>query len=195
MNIVGSAAITARSTLMLACVLGALAMPVRAEPGPIGRWLMNTPLTLWDWGMMRADQAAEKAALQTQRFVVGDGEWSSSAWYSWENNEIEIVVDVASLTADMSHEGCNEARRSFIGVLSGAWNLRDEQLARQRMSETIGRWFSHEGFQRENRDEDLAEKLTRIVFVKVRLWGDYAEVGIECRARSTTFYAPSMPSS
>ena len=35
---------------LIAAALIALAMPVRAEPGPIGTWLMEQPVTLWDWG-------------------------------------------------------------------------------------------------------------------------------------------------
>ena len=38
---------------VLAGVLNVLAMPSIAEPGPIGRWLMGEPLSLWDKGCLR----------------------------------------------------------------------------------------------------------------------------------------------
>ena len=41
-----------RKSLIAAAVI-ALAMPMRAEPGPIGTWLMEQPVTLWDWGWPR----------------------------------------------------------------------------------------------------------------------------------------------
>ena len=55
----------------------------------------------------------------------------------------------------------------------------------------IGGWFSHNGFQRTNRDEELEEKLARIIYVKVTLRN--ADGGIECRERIMTFDAPSKP--
>ena len=47
---------------VLAGVLNVLAMPSIAEPGPIGRWLMGEPLSLWDKGMFEANEAARRAA-------------------------------------------------------------------------------------------------------------------------------------
>lgn len=44
-----------------------------AEPGPIGRWLMNEPLTLWDRGMMRAREEAAEAGKIVVRNVGEDG--------------------------------------------------------------------------------------------------------------------------
>ena len=41
---------------------GGLATQPQAEPGPIGRWLMSEPLTLWDIGMIRAEEEASRAA-------------------------------------------------------------------------------------------------------------------------------------
>ena len=64
--------------LLLTMALIVLAMPVRAEPGPIGNWLMNEPVTLWDWGMMRMKEAAQEAA---DHATLNDGgQGGSGAW-------------------------------------------------------------------------------------------------------------------
>ena len=177
--------------LLLTAFLIVLAMPVRAEPGPIGIWLMNEPASLWDWGMKRAREEAQHAAEAASRLTQIDGWWEGTAWYSWENNEIEIRVDVTGLD-EASHDTCNKVRREFIGWLA-LTALNDEQKARVKIHDMIGGWFSHEGYSMNNRDERLAEKLTRIIFVNARLWNSDPKILIECRARITTFSAPSEP--
>ena len=93
---------------------------------------------------------------------------------------------------EVSHETCNETRRAFIGALSRLYVMSNEQAARKELHGVINRWFSHTGFQNLNHDEELAEKLARIIFVVVSLRGDDYS-GIECRARIMTFNAPSEP--
>ena len=69
---------------VLAGVLNVLAMPSITEPGPIGRWLMGEPLSLWDKGMFEANEAARRAAT----FVGshrGELAWGSAS-YNWNNN-------------------------------------------------------------------------------------------------------------
>ena len=77
---------------VLAGVLNVLAMPSIAEPGPIGRWLMGEPLSLWDKGMFEANEAARRAAT----FVGshrGELAWGSAS-YNWNNNEIDLFFNV-----------------------------------------------------------------------------------------------------
>ena len=50
-------------TLCVALVAAlALGTPLRAEPGPIGEWLMDQPVSLWDMGMTRIRQDAQRAS-------------------------------------------------------------------------------------------------------------------------------------
>ena len=60
------------------------------------------------------------------------------------------------------------------------------------ISDEVGRWFSHSGYREGDRDEDLGEKLARIVFVKVLMHRE-AGPGIQCRNRITSLDAPSKP--
>ena len=175
----------------VAGVLVALAMPVRAEPGPIGNWLMNEPVTLWDWGMMRMEQAANNAASFAASDDGNGGIWVT---YDWDNNEIEIGLAVFNVSHTLTHELCNETRRAFIADIVGATPdliERQEGAVRLGLHLLIGQWFSHHGFQRGSPDEELAEKLARIIFVSAKLIGDGSS--IECRERIMTFNAPSKP--
>ena len=166
-----------------------LALPSRAEPGPIGGWLMNEPLTLWDRGMMRAREEADRAGKRVAR-DAGKGGWALTS-YNWEDNEIEIRLIVIGFHGNVSHENCNIARRSFISELTGYSIQRDAALVRKYLPEQISAWFSHIGFQSKTRDKKLGEKMARIIFVRVILRGN--EGAITCKERIVTFDAPSKP--
>ncbi len=151
---------------------------------------MNEPVTLWDWGMARAEQEAKEAGRVADELGVGLI-WVS---YNWDNNEIDFNLHILDVLSPITHELCNRTRRAFIADIAGAsdWHLeREGDLVRSILHTTIHQWFSHEGFVRLERDENLAEELTRIMFVGVRLRGSASS--IECRARIMEFDAPSKP--
>ena len=181
-----------RRLVLLMVALIALAMSARAEPGPIGQWLMRQPFTLWDIGMMRAGEAADEAADIANHLGITYG-WVQ---YNWDNNEINIVVNIRPAVEieqpPLTHDLCNDTRREVIGALSwaGMW---DEEFTREEMHRRIGEWFSHYGFQEGDRDEQLPEKLARIIFVAVTMFGKNDSDGITCRDRIMTFDAPSKP--
>ncbi len=183
-----------RAAVAFALILSALS--ARAEPGPIGQWLMNEPLTLWDHGMMKAgdeaDEAAERVAEKLDVEVTG-----TFVDYIWDDNEINIQMAVRDFPRDLSHANCNEVRQSFIGELIGlgpSWTEHDESISL--MYYKIGDWFSHVGFQSGDRDQELAEKLARIIFVRVLLIGGtslFESDGLSCRDRIVKHDAPSQP--
>ena len=178
-----------RAVLRVACVVVAASSgPAASEPGPIGTWLMNEPVSLWDKGMFAADRAARDAA---QYVGAHRGQRAyGSAGYSWEDNEITLYFNVAGFNGAVTHEKCNELRRYFIGYVSyGAHSMSQGQQAREKIAATVSDWFSHAGYQSLGRDEKLGEKLSRIIFVRVNLWNK-AE-SIMCRDQITVSDAPS----
>ncbi len=179
------ALVRAVGTVALLCCL---MTPARAEPGPIGKWLMSEPLTLWDHGMMNLEQDADRAV---EYVKLGDGNWIAWTRYDWDNNEIEVALSVIGYAGTATHDTCNDTRRSFIAALINAYGMYSEKRAGELAHRAIGWWFAHNGFAKESRDEKLEEKLARIVFVVVRL--QTHDGGITCRDRITTFHAPSKP--
>ncbi|MCY4595525.1 MAG: hypothetical protein OXC19_12115 [Bryobacterales bacterium] len=179
------ALLRAVGTVALLCCL---MTPVRAEPGPVGKWLMTEPLTLWDHGMMNMERDAKQAA---ERIKTGGDQWAAWALYDWDNNEIEINLINLDFHGAISHETCNETRRSFMTTLFKLYGTTDKKAVTEFMHTRVNWWFSHEGFTNKSRDAKLGEKLTRIIFVAVRLQND--DGGIMCRDRVTTLDAPSKP--
>ena len=55
----GRALVRTIGTVALLCCL---MTPAQAEPGPVGNWLMNEPLTLWDFGMMNMERDAKRGS-------------------------------------------------------------------------------------------------------------------------------------
>ena len=179
-------------TRMVAIVgtLVALAMPARAEPGPIGQWLMNEPVTLWDRGMVRADDAAKRASQSI--FEVPDEDMSTGlAWYEWDNNQIVIASYFYHWGGPLTYDECNALRRAFIHHMIGV-SITSEHFETA-MHGTIKAWFSHEGFQRGNRDEDLEKKLARIIHVRTSIFRTDMDDGVICTARLMEADAPSKP--
>ena len=147
-----------RTILLVALFLVNLSAIPRstAEPSPVGRWLMNQPMSLWDWGMFEASRNAERIAEYAERSIgkVAYGH----AGYDWKSNEIEMRMIVSDYHAETSHENCNKVRRTFIGQVAGTWSLRDENHVRTSLRSKIDTWFSHRGYQNETRDKELGQE-------------------------------------
>ena len=186
-------------TIIAAAVLAALAGVATAEPGPIGQWLMNQPVTLWDRGMDRALKEAEEAARRTgprppRTVRVGN------AYYDWNTNEITLQMNVIGEAGAGTHERCNELRHRFVAALAyGIPTASDGSVislgaeGKKWLTEKIDGWFSHHGYRVRSRDGKLGEKLARIVFVEVLILDAYAKRTIECRARIFESEAASKP--
>ncbi len=88
-----------------------------AEPGPIGQWLMNTPVTLWDRGMDAMNKEASKLR------DLNPSDWLPPGMvdpphafvsYDWDNNEIILYVSFNTQEIYIDHEWCNIVRRRVI---------------------------------------------------------------------------------
>ena len=178
--------------VMLIVALSAFSSPATTEPGPIGRWLMNTPVSLWDKGMFAAAEAAKRAAKAIE--AEGHGAYTShSVRYDWNNNEIIFDFSVLRFSGAIQHKNCNLMRRAFISVLTGGAHAggSSNKYSRFLIHRTVGQWFSHYGYQSKDRDKRLAEKLSRIIFVGTVIVNK--DAGIVCKDRITVLDAPSRP--
>lgn len=142
---------------------------VAAEPGPVGRWLIETPVSLLSFGIFRAEQQMQKAAdaisnrLELQpEFVAG------SANYNWKENRINLVLIVGSasdtLPPNLLESICSQAVasiRTFGGVLNGSPILGE--------ASTYANLFEPIGYSRKDAPEDLSQKLDHIIRIIVSI--------------------------
>ena len=178
-----------------------LSMPLKAEPGPIGTWLMNEPVTLWDRGMDALLEAARNTyELKHLPHTISPLARVRIAYphYRWDDNEINVHFRVEQvLKAEVTHDVCNAIRRTLIGTM--LWGVNGGQMIDatttgidESVDILVSGWFSHRGFVKVERDDDLGKKLARIIFVEVVLW-PFTGDGIECRDRIISLDAPSRP--
>ena len=107
-------------TLRKRFVAAALVLPVssaddvRADPGPIGQWLVTTPVTLWDRdrGMDRLEMRVENA----RKAFIGSRAGSGWAWAScdWDNNEFNVGMWLFGYNMPAAHMACNDVRSAFL---------------------------------------------------------------------------------
>lgn len=185
-----------------------LPAPLDAEPGPIGTWLMNEPVTLWDRGMDALEERAREAHERVGR--AHEIAMYSGAYYDWDNNEISIVMAFSQVQeSEVTHDGCNARRFVAITEISdlGRWwresprhvdidgtgyggegePPKTEWLTNKWIPDQVSGWFSHNGYRAGDRDEELGAKLARIIFVEVTMLTAPGE-GISCRDRIPSRY-------
>ena len=176
------------STYLCAALIALFPTLAQAEPSPIVNWLMDEPETLWDRGMDRINQKTERA----KGYVKSETSSAAGAWaeYDWDDNEILIRLIILDHQGEITHEECNRVRGLFLIGLG----LKITQfITEEWVLSSISSMFSHVGFRKKGRDEDLGKKLSRIMFVNVRLHSLRERAGISCQARVLEPDAPSNP--
>jgi hypothetical protein len=130
----------------------------RAEPGPVGRWLMTEPASLWELGMSRL-----QSLLLTG--LPGDHPLARlwrNAYYSWDENRIYVTV--------ASDERYEEARCSyFVGELRSLANVKDGKPLNGESS-LFANQFAR-GFSTHDEPEDYTERLDEIMVLRVDMDG------------------------
>jgi hypothetical protein len=141
--------------VLLAAALAALTpAPPRAEPGPVGRWLMAEPASMWELGMFR---------LQTLLLVGLPADhplarlWRN-AHYSWDENRIYVSV--------ASDERYGAARCShFMGELRSLADVEDGKPLNSESS-LFANQFAR-GYSRPDEPEDYTKRLDDIMMLRV----------------------------
>ena len=144
----------------------------RAEPGPIGRWLMDEPASLFDLGMLRLEMDAwrwerphytynvqMKAAYGTYpTYTVG---------YDWDENRIVVrgwmLQNINERTdAESACKKILSHISDMAGVVSDTGKLRHPGMTASRFAD----YFSHIGYLEAGEPEDYRSRLDQIFVIK-----------------------------
>ena len=101
--------------LFVACVIS---VSVRAEPTRVPQWLMNEPMSLFDWGLYQTEKKQDSfktlSHIFTIRYVGG------SAAYDWDADRIRLRF---SFQGEGTSEECSEnlkrAKTAMLDFPSG----------------------------------------------------------------------------
>lgn len=126
----------------------------KAEPGPVGRWLMETPATLWEFGLFRLQ---EQVFGWKGKHPLADT--ARGVHYDWDRNRITVSI---SVTKPISKQKCknflNEIRKS-------AWIYDGNPPAFAGYS-TFANSFRR-GFTNGTEPKDFLKKIDEIIRVEV----------------------------
>lgn len=147
---------------MRACMLSLMLVmsTTVAEPNPTVQWLMKDPLTLFDWGI-------ESLNRQLSNDLINHPEsWSSKPWYlgaeyDYLTDRIYIVsrVDMRNMSEAQFRAWCETAFSNIRGLL---------RVDENGVATTYDEHFSHKGFHRADRPDDLADGLSKITILIAR---------------------------
>lgn len=172
-----------RRLLILAILFTSFA--ARAEPGPTINWLMNEPMSLWDWGVVSLREEAEsvRRALGSLRHDLGV--LPSSAHYDFSDNRINIHFRAGSNSSDpqLIEGDCAFAWNGIVGLFTA---FHDGDSRESKAANLLEGHFSHPGGYKVNsRPEDIGLRLSRITYVILEYSVADAEneIKIECFGR------------
>ena len=128
-----------------------------AEPTPAIEYLMREPVTLFDLGMLKLDQALVDLNVQ------GVGRMSTIIAYDWDKNRIKIGAATLfnkGRTTQAAKKGCTEALekvKSRLGINPSTGKPLLPNLL------LVSDFFSHSGFGKRGEPKNLARELHSIV--------------------------------
>jgi hypothetical protein len=168
-----------------------------AEQSAEVKWLMNDPVTIFDLGMKRADEALHKAVddlIQGHDEILATASSRfASAQYAYGQNSIELTVGavVAEGAKTPTAEGCQKLVNDLQDRLLIAESVTDQRRDRlakgpprtveEKAGSLVARWFSHQGFERTNRPAGIDDKIASLIQINAQLFlADDSEPSVVC---------------
>lgn len=151
-----------RKAIFVACIL--CASTVQADPSPSVRYLMDEPISLFEWGIFRLQARAERFAwdhldVKSQYARIE---------YDWTKNQLQVEMTVyprsQSLQRTTAREVCGSLihqMKMHLGVAPGTEELREIN--------GIGTFFRHQQFEKAGVPKTLDANLEAITTLEVDL--------------------------
>jgi len=157
-----------------------------AEPSADVKWLMNDPVTIFDLGMKRADEALREAVNDLMAAHDDILETSSSHFasvqYVYGQKAIELTLGAflgegANLpTAERCQKLVNDLQDRLLAAES-VTDQRRQRLSQEpprtseaRAASLVARWFSHQGFERTDRPAGLDARIAGLMQLNVQIF-------------------------
>lgn len=131
-----------------------------AEPSRIPKYLMNEPISMFDWGIYKADKKLESFKTFGNLFSIYY--MGGSASYEWDSDRILIQV---LFQGTGSEAECTENLKKAKGAFANfKWNENEQQKAAREALEAL---FSHEGgYTSASQPRDIGEQLVNITYLE-----------------------------
>jgi len=133
---------------------------VQAEPSKTPRFLMDEPMSLWDWGFYQLRKRVDR--LEGKK--IGEALFTfGAATYDWDKNRI-IIEGVFS--GESTQKSCVNTINKFKGTLASTYSSPERLLVNaERLFTSM---FSHAGgYQSTKRPDDFGKQLIKIVLFEI----------------------------
>jgi hypothetical protein len=144
----------------------AFAVTAQGQPSPTVRYLMNEPLTLFEWGMFRLQNGVEMMQWDGLDLIRPRPQ-IANVEYDWDKNQLMINLTIypryRSLQKSTPKKICGEVihqMKGLFGVLTP-----DDKLLRDAMG--VGSFFTHKYFRSPAAPQSLAADIERITNLRV----------------------------
>ena len=154
---------------VVSCLTGSTS--IRAEPGPVRRYLMNEPISLFDLGMLKLEVRAldwsNGRALEEMVAQYGTSSPLFTVRYDWDENRIYVQGHVFEIVDDTATQKlfCNKLIE-FISKWAGVDPQTGEVFAGVQGYSQFAGEFSHMGYSNRNEPEDYLSRLDKIFVIK-----------------------------
>ena len=128
-------------------------LTAQAEPTRVTRWLMNEPMSMFDWGIYSTEKKMAELKITDSIFTVKY--FTSSALYDWDADRIRLRITFTGKGTDAE---CTEnLKRAKGAFLNFNWNEKEQpRVAR----EVLASLFSHQGgYKSKDLPNDIGEQL------------------------------------
>ncbi len=166
---------------LLAATLLLIAQLVFGEPTEKISWLMNEPLTLFEWGIFKLEQKLNKHVKHKEMPNL-----HFSVWYYWDRNRISIFGS-SSHNEQKTEEEAKRLCKEIIYLVKHQFeiNLQTGQPYEFFENSTLGVCFAHFGFKAVTRPEGIEKELDNIteIIAQVHTYPDGEDwKTIKCQA-------------
>lgn len=165
-----------RILLLIAIFLGLTTHAV-SEPGPVERWLMDAPASLFSFGLHLTDLEVDKIAQEFQTNAERDGVEltrgtlaTGSAKYEWDQNRVILEIQLWNII-DATEENCRAVlarlrSRGLINPTTGTYQFDGDHSSYVEA-------FLPIGYALKNEPENMLQRLDDIFVVRATLVKDY----------------------
>lgn len=139
-------------------------LPSYAEPGRVARWLMGEPMSLFDWGLYKADK--KTAELKSMKEKFSSDFFYGAADYDWGMNRIRLRVNfIGKGTEAECIENIKRAKGAFLDF---TWNEKEQVKVARDVFTTL---FSHEGgYKSKSHPSDIGEQLASMSVMEATVY-------------------------
>lgn len=155
-----------RSQFLILLLLEVTCSHANADPTRIPRWLMNEPISMFDWGILQTEQRLSSLNMYsnfTNRFISG------SVSYDWDADRLRLEVSFwGSGTESECIENLKIAKANFVGYSTKFSN--NNRTLTSAAPLTFAGLFGHPGFKNGAQPKDLGEQLANISTLEATIW-------------------------